>query len=284
MKDRAANSVAKLCWVLGVMAIAFLATGAARAEDDLWSDLKVDLFGDRPINEADEWLVLEAPYRAHDAAMVPIDIVALQPQSPERFIRTITLVIDQNPAPVAAVFQLGPQSGLATLSTRVRVNAYSHVRAIAETNDGALYMAARFVKASGGCSAPALKDEAEALANLGKMRLRQFAPEVASAGQSMTPDLREAQLMIRHPNYSGLQMDQVTRYYIPAHFVRDIVVRQGDQVVLTVEGAISISEDPSIRFHFLSNGAGSLSVEAQDTDDQVFTKTWDIPATPAPES
>ena len=92
MKDRAANSVAKLCWVLGVMAIAFLVTGAARAEDDLWSDLKVDLFGDRPINEADEWLALEAPYRAHDAAMVPIDIVALQPQSPERFIRTITLV------------------------------------------------------------------------------------------------------------------------------------------------------------------------------------------------
>ena len=30
------------------------------------------------------------------------------------------------------------------------------------------------------------------------------------------PRSREAQLLIRHPNYSGMQMDQVTRLYVPA--------------------------------------------------------------------
>lgn len=272
-------------WLRGpvwALLLATIAIGSARAEEDVWSDLRQDLFGERPIADGGAWLEIEAPYRAHDAALVPIDIVALRPQTADAFIRTITLVIDQNPAPVAAVFHLGPQSGLASISTRVRVNAYSEVRAIAETNAGELFMVSRFVKASGGCSAPAVKDQDEALANLGKMRLRQFGPAAGamaaaeSDGALARADLREAQLLIRHPNNSGLQMDQVTRHYIPAHFVRDIEILQGDQSILKVEGAISLSEDPSLRFHFVPNGAESLTVRAEDTEDQVFTGTWQI--------
>ena len=50
------------------------------------------------------------PQRAHDAAIVPIEIVAEIPQTPERHIRTVHLVIDQNPAPVAGVFHLSPRA------------------------------------------------------------------------------------------------------------------------------------------------------------------------------
>ena len=211
--------------------------------------------------------------------MVPIDIAALRPQEEDRFIKNITLVIDENPAPVAAVFHLGKSIGLASLSTRVRVNAYSHVRAIAEANDGQLYMVSRFVKASGGCSAPATKDQDEALASMGRMKLRQFsAPVNATADKPAMSELREAQIMIRHPNHSGLQMDQLTRYFVPAHYVSDIEVRQGDEVILAVEGAISLSEDPSIRFHYLPNGSRQINVTIEDTEDQVFTKSWDIDA------
>src|SRR5690606_13515595 len=92
----------------------------ALAAEDSWSDLREALFEDRPISEAPGVIALEAPYRAQDAAIVPITIVAEQPQSPERYIKSITLVIDENPAPVAAVFHLTPESGLATLATRVR--------------------------------------------------------------------------------------------------------------------------------------------------------------------
>ena len=52
--------------------------------------------------------------------------------------------------------------------------------------------------------------------------------------------------MIRHPNNSGLQMDQVTRLYVPAYFVRELRVWQGDDLVLSMDGGISISEDPTI--------------------------------------
>lgn len=264
-----------LCLVVALS----IGAGQARAAEDVWSDLKGDLFGDRPIYDGAEWLAIDAPYRAFDAAIVPIDIAALRPQGAARFIKTITLVIDENPAPVAAVFRLGPRSGLASISTRVRVNAYSNVRAIAETNDGNLFMVSRFVKASGGCAAPALKDQDQSLANLGKMRLRYFTPKDTAGGAPAAQTVREAQLMIRHPNYSGLQMDQITRYYIPAFFVREIEVRQGDDLILSVEGAISLSEDPSFRFYFLADGTAPINVRIQDTEDQVFTQSWPVSTT-----
>ncbi len=264
---------------LALFAAASLAAGPLFAAEDTWAELKEDIFGDRPILDGTDWVQLEAPYRAHDAAVVPIDIAALRPQEKERYIKSITLVIDENPAPVAAVFHLGKSIGLASLSTRVRVNAYSHVRAIAEANDGQLYMVTRFVKASGGCSAPAAKDPDEAHASMGKMKLRQFtSPAVSDPAKPQMSELREAQIMIRHPNHSGLQMDQITRYFIPAHYVSDIEVRQGDEVILAVEGAISLSEDPSIRFHYLPNGSSEIEVKIEDTEDQVFTKSWAIEA------
>ncbi|WP_282606044.1 quinoprotein dehydrogenase-associated SoxYZ-like carrier [Pelagibius sp. Alg239-R121] len=278
-----ANMARRFLTSLALFAVASLPAGAAVAAEDIWPELKEDIFGDRPILDGQDWVQLEAPYRAHDAAVVPIDIAALRPQEKDRYIKSITLVIDENPAPVAAVFHLGKSIGLASLSTRVRVNAYSHIRAIAEANDGQLYMVSRFVKASGGCSAPAGKDPDEALASMGRMKLRQFpmstkpaAPKVSTAVSGGMSELREAQIMIRHPNHSGLQMDQITRYFIPAHYVSDIEVRQGDEVILAVEGAISLSEDPSIRFHYVPNGSSQLNVVIEDTEDQVFTKSWDI--------
>ena len=251
------------------LAAAFVARPAAGAEDEAWPDLKEALFGDRPIAAGEGVVRLEAPYRAYDAAIVPITMVAEMPQTAERYIKSVTLVIDNNPAPVAAVFNMTPRSGTARISTRVRINAYTNVRAVAETNDGRLYMDAKFVKASGGCSAPALKDQDKAMARLGRMKLKQSTP--VQLGQA-----NEAQLLISHPNYSGLQMDQVTRHYIPAHYVQDVKITYGEQTIMTVEGAISLSEDPSFHFSFVPEGPGALTVEVRDTEDAVFTQSWPV--------
>ena len=83
-------------------------------------------------------------------------------------------MIDENPSPLAAVFSPGAASGMRSLSTRVRVDSYTNVHAVAELSDGQLYAAQRFVKAAGGCSAPAAKLEADSIPP-GTMRFRQFA-------------------------------------------------------------------------------------------------------------
>ena len=242
---------------------------AAHPGDEVWAELRSELFEDRPILPGQGVISLEAPYRAQDAAIVPISMVAEIPQSPERYIKALTLIIDNNPAPIAAVFQLTPKSGTATISTRVRVDAYTYVRVVAETNDGTLYMASKFVKAAGGCSAPAAKDADAAMARLGKIKLRQSAP--ARLGQP-----NEVQLLISHPNHSGFQRDQLTLYYIPAHFIRTVEVSYGGEPILTVESAISLSEDPSFRFSFVPETPGELRIEAWDTEDQQFTGSWPI--------
>lgn len=230
-------------------------------ESETWNDLREDVVGDASIGSADGLLSIDAPYRAHDAATVPI---VLKQTDPATTISAATVVIDENPAPVAAVFGFSPAMGTLDFEMRVRVNQYSNVRVIAETPDG-LHMTGRYVKASGGCSAPATKDPEVALANMGKMKLRSFED-----GAQMSTPRREAQIMIRHPNYSGLQRDQITQLFIPAHFIDHLEVWQGDELPFTMDGGISISENPVFRFAYNDNGATALTVKATDTDGNSF--------------
>jgi sulfur-oxidizing protein SoxY len=243
---------------------------AADEDAELWQSIRGDVFGNRPISEGTNAVTLEAPYRAEDAAIVPISITIPADVAPR--VRKLTLLIEKNPAPVVASFTFGKAAGLGELmiSTRVRVDMYSNVRAVAELEDGSLHMATKFVKAAGGCSAPALKDMDTALANLGKIKLRPLtAPPQSSSLTS------EAQVMVRHPNYSGMQMNQVTGLYIPAMFVEHMEVRKGDAVVFAMEGGISLSENPNIRFTYSANIDGPLSVTARDTDGNVFSAVAD---------
>ena len=254
-----------------------VAAGAAKAQtaadEEIWAQLVTDVFDGRPIEDGAGVIALETPVRAEDAAIVPVTLRSELPAGSDLRIEKITLVIDKNPAPVAAEFTFGPAGSVETISTRVRVNSYTNVHAVAEGSDGKLYGVANFVKASGGCSAPALKSPEEALAGLGEMRMRWFDEEAALSDGAL-----EAQLMIRHPNNSGLQMDQLTRHYIPAFFVREVTVSQGDELLFKMEGGISISENPSFRFTYEGSEGEPLSVKAVDTKENVFAETWPGPA------
>ena len=239
---------------------------------DPWPGLVQDIFKNRPIHDGADVIAVEMPYRAEDAAIVPVTLRSkLSPEDGRRML-AITLVIDQNPAPMAARFELGPDADVTEISTRVRVNNYTDVHAVAELSDGQLYVAKIYVKASGGCSAPAAGNADAAKSRLGQMRYRQFA----RAGQGLAGDTREAQVMIGHPNNSGLQMDQVTQLYIPAFFVNELRLWQDDSLVLSMEGGISISEDPNIRFTYVSRGAKRFRAEARDTEGHIFRNEWKI--------
>jgi sulfur-oxidizing protein SoxY len=258
---------------LGALALIFaLAAGAGSAvmaDDDPWQDIRRDTFANRDIADGDGAVTLEAPYRAEDAAIVPLTVHI--PASAGE-VKSLTLVIDKNPAPVAAKFFFGEAAGKGErmLSTRVRIDMYSNVRAIVETADGKLHMATKFVKASGGCSAAASKDADEALASLGKMQIRTFD---AAPAKDQSPPLREAQVMIRHPNFTGMQMDQVSREYTPMRIVREMDVKRDGTRIFRMEGGISISENPNFRFTFVPGSENVIEVTAKDTEGQAFSAT-----------
>lgn len=246
--------------------------GAATGDDDqipessAWPGLKAEHFGDRPIRDGEAIIGLDAPYRAEDAAIVPIAITDKLPPDGERRIERLWLVIDNNPVPMSAEFEFGPAAASADIATRVRVNAYTHMRAIAETSDGQLYMTTRYVKASGGCSAPASKDPDAALANMGQIRLRELSG-------SEKPG-RRIQMLTRHPNHTGLQMNQVTRLHVPAHYVDAIDISAGDRNVLSATMTFSLSENPSLRFSYQPKDDAPLNVSVSDTEDNTFTAEY----------
>jgi sulfur-oxidizing protein SoxY len=258
------------CFICAILSLGFAVAGTVYGQDAgpgdsiVWKKVHASVFGNARLEAADGVVALETPKRAEDAAIVPLAIRAGFPQTKDRYIEKIWLIIDNNPSPIAAVFQFTQQSGRADIETRVRIEEYTYVRAVALTNDGKLYMAANYVKASGGCSAPAGKDAIAARASLGKMRLR-----VSDGAEVGRPAV--AQLMVSHPNDSGLAMDQVTRSYATPHFVRHVEVRYGGNLVMNADVDFSISENPNFRFYFVPDGEGELDAKVVDNQDLEFS-------------
>jgi sulfur-oxidizing protein SoxY len=255
--------LALLLWVAG--GHADVNPGVA-SQNDNWDIIKANLFSRDQHIHSDDTITLITPIRAEDAAIVPITVTANIKQTADFYIEKIWLVVDNNPSPVVGVFSLTPQSGLASLSTRIRVNAYSNVRAIAATSDGKLHMATNFVKASGGCSAPASTNDDTAIQRRGKMKLRQQPQD----------KLTRLQLLISHPNYSGLQIDQLSRHWIPADYVNQIQLSINNKEVLSFVGGISMSENPSIRFYIKPTDKGVLLAEVSDSQGRHYRESWKL--------
>ena len=216
-----------------------------------WDKLRQKLFGDRAIQAGGGRVQLAAPLRAAYGASVPVKITSLIPQAPGLYVRKMTLVVDKNPSPVAAVMTLQPSLGQADFETRLRVDEYSHVRVVTELSDGTLHTDSRYVKTSGGCSAPPNRDSPHLI---GRTSLR-------LAGPYQPDGLNTADVTVQHPNDTGFELNQVTVMYIPPHFVRSIKLSQGGRPLLDAEVDFSFSENPTLRFHFMGQGPGELRAE-----------------------
>jgi sulfur-oxidizing protein SoxY len=233
-----------------------------------WEQLKDKIFGARAITAGEgSQIQLIVPLRAAYGASVPVKIHARLAQSDTRYVRKLWLLVDKNPSPLAAVLDLTPQIGQADFETRLRVDEYSHVRVIVELSDGGLHMDSRYVKVSGGCSAPPNRDQ---LHNIGKTTMK--LPEGLHLGQPTPVDLG-----IIHPNDTGFELNNVTVMYIPPHFVRSVKVSYAGQRLFDAELDFSLSENPSLRFNFRPEQAGGeLRAEVEDSKEGRYVGTLSI--------
>jgi sulfur-oxidizing protein SoxY len=183
-------------------------------------------------------------------------------------LKSLTLIIDKNPNPLVAALSFGPAAGSGgerSFSTRARIDMFSHVRAILETEDGTLHMATKFVAAAGGCGAMQAKDPDAETVDLGKMIVKTFPPALPSS------PIWSALVMLKHPNSNGMQLDINTANIIPARFVKDVTVKRGGELVFQMQSTFSISTNPNFRFTFGRGADNSLDVAITDTDGTVFT-------------
>lgn len=262
------SKLAVICAVLAAVTCASPAANAGPA----WDEIRASVFGGRTIHAAGDEVHLTAPTRPKDQRNVPIAVEAAFKDG--RTVKRLTLIVDQNPSPIAAVFDVGQKRDAIKLATNLRLNAATDVRAIVEASDGQLYMVDRFVKFAGGqgaCAAPAMGTPEEIAANMGNMTLEPV--RAAGARTEITP---HAHLKISHPNHTGMVMDQITLLYVPLRIVTRMEVRQGGERVFAMKGSITLSQDPVIDFDYRMNGAETMQVLVTDSDDASWERSFAI--------
>ena len=239
-----------------------------------WNDLKPDIFGSREILDGKGKVILNAPYRADDQRSVPVSASINLGEG--RQLKSVTLIVDEDPAPVAAVFNFPTARDRVAVSANLRLNGPSLVRAVAEDTNGNLYMTETLVKVSGlgACASPPVTDQEIATRTLGKMTFADVT-ELARGTQASSINHR-ARLEIMHPNNSGLQMNQITLLYIPARYIDHIEISQGDVKVVDITGSISLSENPVVEFDYRMGGSGPFNINVSDSDGTKWQRSFEM--------
>ena len=253
-------------------AVGALAAAPAVQAGSSWDEIRPAVFGDRMIHRAGELVQLTAPFRPKDQSMVPVKVEAGFKDG--RTIRAVTLIVDENPTPVAAVFDIGAERTELALAMLLRLNAATDVRVVVEASDGELYMAERHVRFAGGqgaCSAPPVGDPEEIVASMGKMKLSHTQKLAA-----ITEIRPHAKLTVRHPSHTGMVLDQLTLLYVQLRIVTEMEVRQGDERVFSMRGSITLSQDPPIDFDYRVNGAETMHVMVKDSDGASWQQSFPI--------
>ena len=233
-----------------------------------WERLAAKLFPGKRLQAGSSVVQLTAPLRAAYGASVPVKVVSRLAQTPSLYVRRVHIVVDKNPSPIAAVLDLTTEMGQADFETRLRVDEYSHVRVVSELSNGELHTDSRFVKTSGGCSAPPNRD---ALHLIGKTMFK--LPSGVTLNAPTTADVT-----VIHPNDTGFELNNVTVMYIPPHFVRSIKVSYAAKKIFDADLDFSVSENPTLRFNFVPHGPGELRAEVTDSKDGQFFGTLAVAA------
>ena len=188
---------------------------------DSWKEwLKDDLYEEQFLEQTDD-IIIESPYRAIDSGNVPIVIT-----TKSKDLIKFTLIIDENPTPCCATFEF--VGLLPYIETNIRVNAYTHLTVVAEDIDGNLYVNRKFIKAAGGCSATPIVDS-----DVPKNKIDIIDDKL---------HFDKKKIQFNHPNYSGLQFNQLTRTEIPADYIDSVVVKTS-KGIFSYDGTIGISQN-----------------------------------------
>ena len=84
---------------------------------------------------------LDVPPLVENGNTVPMTVSVNHPMAPEDHVTSIHVFNEKNPQPNIANFQLGPHSGRAQVSTRIRLADSQKIVAIARLSDGSFWSA-----------------------------------------------------------------------------------------------------------------------------------------------
>ncbi len=246
-----------------------------------WLTLRNLMFGAKAVTSGENSTVrLSVNKDLDDASTVPILIEGLVDQKNDRFIKKLYLIVDQNPIPTAAIFEMSPSKGSLHLETRLRIEKFTYVRAVAEMSDGELFMDQKWVEVKGGCSAPAGKNAGiDPLLGKMKFKLDKYKNSFKDADGKRTfrveldqPNLLKVQ--VRHPNESAMASDLDAD--ASPNFIQKIRVGFDEKELISAEVNFSISDNPAFMFHFAPEHQGELSFSIRDTHENQYVDSVSV--------
>jgi sulfur-oxidizing protein SoxY len=123
---------------------------SARAQTNLVELIVFSVTNGAPVRQGR--VRIELPLLADNGNSVPIKLSVDSPMTASDYVKSIYLLSDRNPVPRMATFHLGPRSGRAEISSRVRLAGSQRVTALAELSDGSFWSdSARVVVTLSAC-------------------------------------------------------------------------------------------------------------------------------------
>ncbi|WP_300035578.1 quinoprotein dehydrogenase-associated SoxYZ-like carrier [uncultured Roseobacter sp.] len=251
----------------------------AFAAGEAWESVRTQLYGERGLLDGRNVIAIDAPYRTYEDARTELAAQIVAPKGTA--VSKVTLVLDENPMPVSAVFALEEPQTTFYFDVTMRINGPTPMHVIAETTDGRVFVSEQMVKTSGqgACAAPPGTDPEAALATLGQMQI-DVAGDLPGVGdgklQSLAARLSRMDLDISHPSHSGMQMDQISLLFIPLRYVETVDVDLDGAGFVEMTGSISLSENPRVGLS-VPRRTQSVDVTMTDTDGTIATAHKTLP-------
>ena len=119
-----------LAGLIGAAVVPNLAAQTLELSAQAWMD---QLTQGQPVRQGR--VELSLPRLADNGLSVPLQVRVPSPMTAQDHVRQICLVSMRNPRPLMARFELGPHSGKAEVSTRVRLNGSQQVVGLVQMSD-----------------------------------------------------------------------------------------------------------------------------------------------------
>lgn len=224
----------------------------------MWEYHARRLFAGAPVR-FDDRVKVSMPAIAENQRVFPVTVDARAVPGVVR----IVVFADLNPIPVAIDFT--PQAAAPYLSTRMKLDQRTPVRAAVLTADGTWLLGGGWIDAAGGgCSAPPVsRVRGDWADHLGELRGAAWAE--AGGGTRL-------RINLRHPMDTGLVEN------IPAYNVEEVSIGAADgRPVARMAVFGSVAEDPAFTL-LVNETEGALQIAARDTAGLDFAGTVPIPS------
>lgn len=258
-------------WTAGGRGRAWGATPARR--------LSVEDPGLLPPFERLHFPVLQLPVITTNGAKVPVVVEMAHPMEPGHYVRSVHVVNERDPVPSKGVFHFTPANGQVYLAFQARVDqGISELSVTAECNLHGRWVSTRSINipdGAGGCAGPTPPAGRAAGPDIVPPRVR--IPQLVKHGRIRPGEIIEVQVLIRHPNRTGLaggngRFVQVSEPF----YLQEMEAVYGGERVSRFAMTSALSDDPFITFRLRAQREAPLRILLTNSRGQRFEATHQI--------